>query len=178
MDRLDLSAVVYLPQKEVYEFLLEFPNYAAYSNYLKDVTPHGEGESGTQYDLHFAWWKIGYTVRSEVTNAVSPERIDWKIIEDLNARGAWVLEPAPEQLPEDHPSEGATRVHFLVEFDPDSLDEGSIDLPMFVSLEWVIDKAKPLIWKEARRIISRVVRDLEGESRDVQLMIHQRPGYL
>lgn len=178
MDRLDLSAVVYVPHEDVYEFLLNFPNYARYSKYLKDVRPHGDGKSGTQYDMHFAWWKIGYTVRSEVVEATPHERIDWEIVNELEAQGAWTVEPAPEKLPEDGDAETATEVHFVVEFDPDSLDEGSMDLPMFVSLEWVVDKAKPLIWKEARRIIARVVRDLEGQSRDVDLVIHERPSYL
>lgn len=178
MDRLDLSAVVYVPQEEVYEFLLDFPNYARYSKYLKDVRPHGDGASGTQYDLHFAWWKIGYTVRSEVVEATPHERIDWEIVRDLQAEGAWTVEPAPGKLPAGHDAETASEVHFLVEFDPDSLDEESLDLPRLVSLEWVVDKAKPLIWREARRIIGRVVRDLEGQSRDVELVIHERPSYL
>jgi len=178
VDRLDLSAVVYVPQEEVYEFLLDFPNYARYSKYLKDVRPHGDGESGTRYDMHFAWWKVGYTVHSEVVDAKRPERIDWEIVRDLEAKGAWTVEAAPEKRLEDRNAETATEVHFVVEFDPDSLDEESMDLPMFVSLEWVVDKAKPLIWKEARRIIARVVRDLEGQSRDVDLVIHERPSYL
>jgi len=175
---LDLSAVVYVPQEEVYEFLLDFPGYAHYSKYIEHVSPRGNGDQGTQYDMRFAWWKIGYTVRSEVTDAVPHDRIDWEIVRDLNAQGAWVVEPVPEEVPEDHEAETATRVNFVVEFDPDSLDEGTLDLPRFVSLEWVVDKAKPLIWKEARRIIARVVRDLEGHSRNVELVIHERPSYL
>jgi hypothetical protein len=44
-----------------------------------------------------------------------------------------------------------------------------------VSMDWVIEKVKPLIRKEATKIVERVVEDLEGQERDVDLKIHTGP---
>ncbi|WP_440008786.1 type II toxin-antitoxin system RatA family toxin [Halomicrococcus sp. SG-WS-1] len=173
MDSVELSTVVYVPPEEAYEFLLDFPGYADYSKHLAQVTHRGDGGPGTEYDIHLQWWKLTYTVRSEVTELDPPNRIDWKIVKDLHAHGHWRVEPAPAEAPED--CEAASRVYLYIEFDADSADAGMLDLPMFVSLGWVVDKVRPLVQKEAEKVVERIVADLEGEPRDVDLEFHEKP---
>jgi len=172
VDSVDISTVVYLPPQEVYDFLMDFPGYARYSKYLKTVEQDGDGSPGTQYSLTFAWWKVSYTAKSEVVRIDRPEQIDWKIIKDLNATGHWRI-TSTEEPPagEDHASE----VRLTVEFDPQSVSSDALDLPRLVSMGWVIEKAKPLIQEEAERVLERIVADLEGSRREVELEIHTSP---
>ncbi len=158
---------MYLPPEEVYDFLVDFPRYANYSKHLTEVVAHGEGGPGTEYDLRFEWWKLSYTARSRVTAVDPPERIDWAVVKDLDATGYWLVEATDPPAGE----ETATRVTFHVEFDADSADTDAIDLPSLVSLGWVIDKVKPKIKQEAERVVRRIVADIEGEDRPVDLEI-------
>ncbi|KTG09951.1 polyketide cyclase [Haloprofundus marisrubri] len=192
MDEIAVSTVVYLPPEEVYEFLVDFPRYANYSKYLTDVRAYNGGDSsatgggdagsddatGTEYALRFEWWKLTYTAHSEVTELHPPHRIEWRLTKTINASGRWLVEPLDE-LPEDAPADADTacRVVFEVEFDPDSA-HGVLDLPMFVSFDWVIGKIKPLVVKEAERVVERVVADLEGRERSVTLNVRDRPDEL
>lgn len=171
MDTFAVSTVVYLPPEPVYEFLLDFPRYANYSKHLRSVRQRGDGTPGTEYDLRFAWWKLGYTARSRVTDVDPPARIDWEITRDLAARGAWVIEPAPEAAPPDR--ETVTRVRLVVNYDPETVDEGILDLPLLVSFDWVVGKVEGLIVREGERVVERVVADLEGEPRPVELRIEE-----
>lgn len=173
MDEVELSTVIYLPPEDVYEFLIDFPRYANYSEYLTGVRQHGDGSPGTQYDLRVAWWKLTYTARSEVTEVDPPTRIDWKLIKDIDAHGHWRVEEVPEEAPEG--AETASRVWLRVDFDPDSARGDAINLPRFVSFSWVIEKIKPKVVREAERVIRRIVTDLEGEPREVELQIHRTP---
>lgn len=166
MDELVVRTEVYADPETVYEFLLDFPGYAHYSEYLREVrTLAGDGGPGTRYALTFAWWKLTYTARSKVTGVEPPGRIDWAITKDIDATGHWRVESVDPPEGED----AATRVHFVVEYDPDSARVGSVDLPRFVSLSWVVEKVKPKIQTEATRIVERVVVDLEGQRREVDL---------
>lgn len=173
MDSVEVSTLVYLPPEEVYDFLVDFPRYADYSEYLREVRQYGDGTPGTEYELSFAWWKLTYTTRSRVTGVDPPKRIDWTVVKDIDAEGAWLIESVPEEAPpgEDH----ATRVTFYVEFRPESANKSAIDLPALVSLGWVIDKAKPKIKEEAERVVRRIVTDLEGEERPVEVVVHDSP---
>lgn len=173
MDEVELSTVIYLPPEEVYDFLIDFPRYANYSKYLMEVRQHGDGSPGTEYDLRVEWWKLSYTARSEVTEVDPPTRIDWRIVKDIHARGHWRIEEVPEEAPDGE--ETASRVYLHVGFDPDSASPSMVDLPAFVSLGWVIDKVKPKVEEEAERIVERIVADLEGEPREVELEIHRTP---
>ena len=173
MDTVEVSTVVYLPPEEIYEFLVDFPRYAKYSKYLEAVNRDGDGGAGTNYDLVFAWWKLSYTARSEVTDLDPPTRIDWRLVKDIDARGHWRVEPEPEAAPEDE--DHASRVVLRIEFAPDSADSGAVDLPSFVSLDWVISKVKPKITAEAERVVERMVADLEGQRREVTLDVHEAP---
>ncbi|WP_135302310.1 type II toxin-antitoxin system RatA family toxin [Haloarcula amylovorans] len=176
MDEVEVSTIVYAPPEEMYEFLLDFPGYARYSEYIERVTQAGDGTSGTRYDLVFSWWKLTYTARSEVTDIERPRRIDWRIVKDIEADGYWQVESVPEKAPDG--VESASRVVLRIEFDPDSVSESAVDLPRFVSLSWVIEKVKPLVRKEATRIVERVVADIEGQRRDVDLNIRTGPDSL
>jgi len=173
VDSIEVSTVVYLPPEEVYEFLLDFPRYAEYSKHLREVRRRGDGAAGTNYDITFAWWRLSYTAVSEVTELEPPQRIDWRLVKDLDARGHWQVDPEPEAAPDG--VEEASRVRLYIEFAPESADERTVDLPRFVSLDWLIDRVRPKIRREAERIIHRIVADLEGESREVTLTIHAAP---
>ena len=173
VDEVEVSTVVYLPPGEIYEFLLDFPRYADYSDHLREVRNDGDGSPGTRYYITFAWWKLTYTAHSQVTAVDPPHRIDWRITKDIDANGYWSVEPAPEAAPADR--ETASRVRIHISFEPDSADSSALDLPRLVSLGWVIGKVKPLIVREAERIVRRIVADLEGQSRPVDLEIHTTP---
>jgi ribosome-associated toxin RatA of RatAB toxin-antitoxin module len=173
VDRLEVSTLVYLPPPEIYDFLVDFPRYAKYSEHLERIRRYGDGTPETEYDLTFAWWKLSYTARSRVTGVEPPELIEWELLTDLDAQGHWRIEPEPEAAPEDG---HASRVYFFVEFDPSSANPGAIDLPSLASMDWVVRKVTPKIRAEAETVVRRVVRDLEGRSRDVTLDVHERPG--
>ena len=173
MDEIRLSTVVHVPPEEAYSFLTDFPGYARYSKHLTHVSAHGDGGPGTEYDIHLQWWKLNYTVRTQVTDADPPTTVDWKVVEDLRARGRWRVEDAPSAAPDD--VESASQVYLEIHFDPDSADSGMLDLPRFVSLDWVIQKIKPLVQREAEKVVERIVADLEGEPRSVDLTIHEPP---
>lgn len=172
MDRIEVSTVVYLPPEPIYEFLVDFPRYASLSEHLTDVRQEGDGTPGTEYHLRFAWWKLTYTAHSRVTDVDPPTRIDWTITKDLDAHGYWRIEPDAEVPPE---REAASRVRLVVQFDPHSAREDAIKLPRFVSLSWVVEKVKPLVQDEAEAVVRRLVADLEGEPREVDLKIHATP---
>lgn len=179
MDEVEVSTVVHLPPAEVYDFLVDFPRYARYSEYLTEVTAEGDGSPGTRYRLRFAWWKLSYTAHTEVTDVEPPTRLDWRVSRDLDARGGWrveSLDSVPAALPAD--TDTASRVHLEVAFDADSIGAGTLDLPRFVSLGWVVDKVKPILVEEAERVVERIVADLEGRRREVDLVVHEVPGGL
>lgn len=172
VDRIEVSTVVYLPPRPIYEFLVDFPRYATLSEHLEEVRQAGDGTPGTRYYLEFAWWKLSYTAHSKVTGVDPPTRIDWELTKDLDARGYWRID-GDEPVPEDR--EAASRVHLVIRFDPHSAEAGALDLPRFVSLSWVIEKVKPIVQREAEAIVRRLVADLEGEPREVDLEIHAAP---
>ncbi|MFB6108747.1 MAG: type II toxin-antitoxin system RatA family toxin [Haloplanus sp.] len=177
MDRIHVSTVVGLPPAEVYDFLVDFPRYARYSEYLTDVTADGDGSPGTTYRLRFAWWKLSYAVRTEVTALDPPTSVEWRVVSDLDAEGRWRVEPldaVPDHLPDD--VETACRVHFEASFDPDSVARDRLDLPRLVSLSWVVGKVTPILVSEAERVVERVVADVEGRRREVRLVVHEAPG--
>ncbi|WP_277553171.1 SRPBCC family protein [Halobaculum limi] len=171
MDELVVSTDVYVAPEEAYEFLLDFPRYERYTEYLDRVSrTHGDGGPGSRYALRFAWWKLTYTARSEVTEVEPPTRIDWRILKDIRAHGAWVIDPY-EELPANAPADAteACRVTLEINFDADTADSSSVSLPPLVSFGWVLDKVKGLVTEEAERVVRRAVEDLEGRERAVTL---------
>lgn len=166
MQRLEVATDVYADRETVYEFLQSFPLYAEYSEYLDSVTSHGDGGPGTEYDLNLSWWRLTYTARSRVTDVEPPERIDWHLVGDLTARGAWLIEPLDG-------SEDGSRVRLVVDYDTDSADASTLDLPRLLSVDALVDRVRPLLRDEAERVVERVVADLEGEPRAVELEVTQ-----
>ncbi len=167
MDEIEARTVVYASPEELYEFLVDFPGYARYSEYLDRVRQEGDGTVGTRYALNFSWWKLSYTARSEVTSVDPPGRIDWRIVKDIDAEGYWEITPT-------EPPDGvdvATEVVLHIEYDASSASGSAVDLPKLVSMGWVIEKVKPLVRKEATRIVRRVVDDIEGEPREADVEI-------
>jgi len=177
VEKILVSTDVYLPADEVYEFLVDFPRYANYSKLLRGVRQNGDGSPGTTYSLEFAWWKLTYTAHTEVTSVDPPERIDWRVTREVDAEGHWRVEPL-DSLPADAPAdaEAGVRVYLNVEYDPDSVHSGVVDLPRLVSLDWVINKLTPVLEREAERIVDRIVADIEGRRRPVDVEIHARPS--
>jgi hypothetical protein len=173
VETISVSTVVYRPPEPVYEFLLDFPGYTNYTEYLREVRRGGDGGPGTRYELVFSWWVVTYTTRSTVTDVDPPRRIDWRVTKDVDAEGYWAVDPV--EVPADAPGdvEAASRVTFEVSYDPDSVRAGGIDLPAFVSLDSVIDRVRPLVLEEAERIVERIVADIEGRSRPVELDVER-----
>ncbi|WP_348610768.1 SRPBCC family protein [Halobaculum rarum] len=180
MDELVVSTDVYVAPEEAYEFLADFPRYERYTEYLDRVSrTRGDGGPGSRYALRFAWWKLTYTARSEVTDVDPPTRIDWRIVKDIRAHGSWQIEPL-EEFPADAPddAEEGCRVTLEINFDADSADSSSVSLPPLVSFGWVLDKVKDLVTEEAERVVRRAVADLEGRERDVRLDVHNHTDSL
>jgi uncharacterized membrane protein len=165
VERIAVSTVVYLPPEPVYEFLLDFPRYSQYSKYLKHVEQTGDGGPGTRYRLRFAWWKLSYTAHTAVTDVTPPERIEWTVTRHIDAEGHWRVEAV--EAPDDRAH--ATRVTFVVDYRPGSVDGSVVDLPALVSLDWVVDRVEGFIRDEGERVVERIVADLEGERRPVDL---------
>ena len=176
MDRLEVSTDVYLPAKEVYEFLVDFPRYARYSTHLEAVEQHGDGSPGTEYELVFSWWVLSYTARSRVTGVDPPERIDWRTVKDIDARGHWRIEALTDSdvTEDERPGETVTsRVYFVVEYDRSSARRDAVKLPRFISFDTVLDRITAKLKSEATTVVERVVADLEGEEREVDLRVNR-----
>lgn len=161
MDEIVIWTDVYVPPPEAFAFLVEFTNYAGYSEYLTEVRQHGDGGEGTEYELVAKWWRINYRAQTEVTGITPPERIAWRATDPLEAHGTWELEPIA----------AGTRVTLRMAFDADTADEGAVGIPAFVPVSWVVERVKPLVRREAEDVVERIVADLEGEPRDVELRI-------
>lgn len=176
MDRLEVSTDVFVAPARVYEFLVDFPGYAQYSEYLESVEQRGDGDVGTVYDITASWWRLTHTVSSEVTDVEPPERIDWRLQGPIDASGAWLVDardPAETAAPVAPPDDVdvASRVALVVEYDPSTVSAGRFDLPALISLDAVVDRVVPLVEDEARRTVERIVADLEGEHRRVDLRV-------
>jgi uncharacterized membrane protein len=163
VETLVVSTDVRVPPAEAYAFLLDFPGYARYSTHLDSVTAYGDGSPGTEYDLTFSWWRLSHTVRSRVTGTDEPHEIRWEVVDGLQAQGRWGVEETA----------AGSRVSLVVTYDPDSAS-GVVDLPALVSLDWVVDRAVGVVEKEGRRVVERVVADIEGERRPVELTVETR----
>lgn len=162
MKRLEVTTDVYADRETVFEFLRSFPRYANYSEHLDSVTQHGDGSPGTEYDLHFSWWRLDYTARSRVTATDRPASIDWELVGDLVARGTWEIEALDGEAT-------SSRVRLSVEYDPSSADRATLGLPRLLSVDALVSRLRPLLREEAERVVERVVADLEGEARPVEL---------
>ncbi len=195
--RILLSTVVYRDPETVFPYLESFTEYPRYTDYLNDVREYdgnpadvqsrsdsrnsrGQMKSETRsdggttwYDLHLSWWKLRYTARSEVFELSPPHSLKWKLRKDIDAEGEWRVEPEPEAAPTGE--ETASRIYFDAQYDPHSANSDAISLPRFVSMDWVIRKIQPRLFGEVEKIVRRLVADIEGTPRDVELYVHERP---
>lgn len=169
MERIRLSTVVYAPPETVFPYLQDFTTYPRYAKHLSHVDIDGDGGVGTHYGLHLAWWKLTYTARSRVTGLTPPHSLEWELTKDIDAHGEWRIESASDG---DRP---ASRVYFEAAYDPHSASEDVVSLPRFVSMGWVIRKLRPRLMDEARRVLERLVADIEGQRREVELTVHEMP---
>ncbi|ELY59625.1 SRPBCC family protein [Natronolimnohabitans innermongolicus] len=175
MDRILLSTVAYRPPEEVFPYVESFADYPRYTDHLKEVRVHGDGGVGSRYDLKLAWWKLSYTARSRVTDVSAPESLEWRLTNDIDARGEWRVEPEPDAVPTSVDVDTASRIYFDAVYDPYSADESALSLPRFVSLDWVVKKVQPKLLNEAEEVVERLVADIEGQRRDVELRVHEMP---
>ena len=163
METLEVTTDVRVPPREAYGFLENFPGYARYSKFLESVRQHGDGGAGTEYDLTFSWWKLSHTFRSRVTETDEPNRIDWEILGTLDAHGQWLIKETDE----------GAEVSLVVTYDSGSA-RGVLDLPMFASFDWVAKRVVEKVAEEGERVVERVVADLEGQRRRVDLRVETR----
>jgi hypothetical protein len=173
VDRILLSTLAHRSPEEVFPYVRAFTEYPRYADHLQEVRVHGDGGVGSVYDLRFAWWKLGYTVRSKVVDVSPPESLSWRLVNDLDASGEWRVEPATDAAPADE--DVASRIYFEARYDPYSADENAISLPRFVSLDWVVRKVEPKLLEEAETVVERLVADIEGRPREVELTVHEMP---
>ncbi|WP_233357403.1 type II toxin-antitoxin system RatA family toxin [Halococcoides cellulosivorans] len=170
MPVIEARTVVRAPPDAVFDLLVDFPGYAGYSEYLQSVDRRGSGGAGTRYRLEFGWWRFSYAVRSEVLAVERPHRIDWQIVDGLDAQGFWRVEDASDAR-----EKPASRIVFRVSYAPGTADLGRLDLPRVVSLETVVDRLRPVIEAEVERVVERVVADLEGTRRSVSVTVETDP---
>ncbi|MFC6718139.1 SRPBCC family protein [Natrialbaceae archaeon GCM10025810] len=173
MDRILLSTLVYRPPEVVFPYVRTFTNYTRYTDYLKEVRVRGDGGPGTIYDLRLAWWKLSYTASSKVLSVDAPHSLEWRLVKDVDAHGEWRVESEPESAPANE--EAASRVYFEAVYDPHSADRDAISLPRFVSISRVVDKVRPKLLSEAETLVERLVADIEGGRREVELTVHEAP---
>ncbi|WP_435362096.1 SRPBCC family protein [Haloarchaeobius sp. DFWS5] len=186
MDVIELSTVVFVSRERAFDFLLDFTNHEQYSEYVADVTRHGDGDVGTQFDITLQWWKLDYTLSPRVVALDRPNRIDWDVPRDVRAEGFWAVEDASEHdhegqdgCDEDANRDGpVSRVRLRIEFDRDASRFGRLRLPPLVSTDWVLKRVKPIAKREAQTVFERAIADLEGEPRRVDLDLHVRPRTL
>ena len=164
MESIEVSTDIRVPPEDAYEFLLDFPGYARYSKHLREVRPCGDGGADAVYALTFAWWKLTHTVRSRVASVDPPNEIRWEVLGEFDASGRWTVEP----------TDTGSRVALVVNYDAGSADDSLLDLPVLVSMDWVVDRATDIAVDEGERVVERVVADLEGEQRPVELSVEER----
>ncbi|WP_254522505.1 SRPBCC family protein [Natrinema caseinilyticum] len=173
MDRILLSTLAHRSPEEVFPYVRSFADYTRYTDHLTDVRVRGDGTVGSVYELELAWWKLSYTARSKVIDVSAPESLEWQLVRDIDARGEWRVEPEPESAPSTE--ETASRIYFEARYDPHSANKNAISLPRFVSVDWVVKKVEPKLLDEAEQVVKRLVADIEGRSREVELTVHEMP---
>lgn len=172
MEEVVVETTIRVTPDDTFDFLLDFPGYVRYSDYLERIERRGDGGPGTRYDLEVSWWRLSYTARTEVTAIDRPNRIEWQVLRAVNATGTWeVSEIDPAQT-----DWVGSRVRLRIRYDAESADASVLDLPRFVSLGWVVRRLRPIVIEEAEATVERIVADLEGEPRPVDLSIRTIRG--
>lgn len=169
-DELRVETSLHAPPTAVYALLRHVEGYGRYVEHVDGVTRHGDGGAGTSYEITLSWWRLSYTAWVLVTDLDPPGRIAWRVTDGLDAEGAWTLEPATVDDPD---VDQATNVALTARYDPDSGGD-AVSLPPLVPWSAVLDRLRPVVEREARHVLERVVADLEGEPRAASLSIEVR----
>lgn len=183
---IEVSTTVDVPPGEAYAFVLDFEGHSDYSEYVEDVVRRGDGGEGTRFDIELSWWQLSYTFPTQVTGLDEPTRIGWRTPNGLHATGDWRFEPVDAStdgdVSVDDPAESTdgsreaadggvererTRVTLRAEYDRSHSRLPST--PPLVSFDDVLQRLKPVVRREARRVFEHAVADLEGERRRVTL---------
>lgn len=172
VEHLEVTALVHLPPARVYEHLSDFTRYSNYSEYVDRVAVRGDGV-GARFAIRLSWWQLEYTVRGRVTDVDPPNRIEWAVTDRIDAKGYWSIAAAPDRAPPDCETASLTTLH--VAYDASSVGGGTIGLPPLVSVDWFVDRVRPVAEREASAVARRVVADVEGERRPVDLRIDRDP---
>jgi hypothetical protein len=110
-----------------------------------------------------------------VTEVDPPNRIDWRTVGDVRARGRWRMGSlAGADLPEGR--EVGTELTLRVEFDPASVRGAGVTRLMPV--ERLLRRVRPIVARECERLVAGAVADLEGERRPVEYTVHRMPDSL
>lgn len=170
-DVIELATTIQAPRPEVFAVVSDVGGWTVYSDHVTDVTREGDGGPGTEYGVTLSWWRLAYTVRFRLADVDPPARVRWRVVADIDASATCHLEPADVDDPE---VADATRVVLTARYDPDSADDDALSLPPFVPVSSVVERARPFVEREAERVLSRIVADLEGEPRRATLTVRTR----
>lgn len=182
MTVIEVSTTVDVPPEDAYQFVLDFEGHADYSDHVRDVRRRGDGGVGTRFDIELSWWKLRYTLPTEVTGLSAPNRIEWRTPNGLHARGAWVFDPVDVEADgsgdestmaaattDEEPAATTTRITLRAEYD--RARSRLPPMPPLVSVDSVLSRLKPVVRREARRVFEHAIADLEGQRRRVTLDI-------
>lgn len=168
VERIAVSTVLHVPPEEAFDEVLNLPDYAHHADYLSSIDMAGDGEVGTTYTLHFAWWKVTFEVSSEVTAVEPPERIGFTLTSGIDGHGEWRIQTEESPTPS---SNSRSSLTLDIRYDPSSVAESAIGLPFGISVAWIVRQVRPYLQNELQRIVEQVVADIEGTHRDVDLTI-------
>lgn len=197
MHSLAVVTTLHAAPDAVFDVLADFESYPQYTEYLTAASRLEAGDPddvGALFGMRFSWWRITYTARSRVTAVERPARIEWELVGGPTATGVWRVEPveperesadghgddggaddrhadAPDDAGDPPPTAPSSRVVCAIRYDPTSVSAGDLGLPRLVSLDWVVEKARPLVEEEAVGVLERVARDIEGEPRAVDVSV-------
>ncbi|MFC7228511.1 SRPBCC family protein [Salinirubellus salinus] len=175
MDAIEASTHLYVPPRDVYEFIQGYEGASEYSPHLEGVEQTGDGGPGTVYHITLSWWKLSWTSASRVTAAEPYERIEWRTTEDVRAKGYWTMaELAPSEVPAAH--EVGTELGLRVEFDPTSIRGHRVT--RVLPLGRLLERIRPVVVRECEALLSGVANELEGAHREVGYTVHRMPSSL
>jgi uncharacterized membrane protein len=172
VDAIEARTTLYVAPDVIYEFIQGYEGVSDYSAHLDRVEQDGDGGPGTEYRITFSWWRLSWTSRTRVTEVDPPNRIAWRSVDAVRARGWWGMEPTPEaDLPEGR--DVGTKLTLRIEFDPATMRGGSIT--RLVPLGRLVERVTPVVRDQCEEVLARVAEDLEGERRSVEYTVVRAP---
>jgi ribosome-associated toxin RatA of RatAB toxin-antitoxin module len=163
MKKATLEATAYAPVEDVYDFFMDFENYAKYSGYVERIRTVREGDY-PEWAITFKWWIVRYTFRSQLLDYAEHEHIEWELTKDVDVRGKWRFEETT-----DEDGEPATDVELDLWYDPRSVSKMN-PVPLFPTSR-LIRIVKPVAARHINTVLQRVTQELEGEPREVNFIL-------